>query len=346
MATLRRSYYIFRRSLTILSKDKEILIFPALSGIVTIVAFASIAFSGVASGLFTHIANRGDRSLEGNLLAYAALFVWYFVSWFIVLFFNVAVIHCAKIRLDGGDPTVADGFRAAMQHLPRIAMWALISATVGIILRVIADRTKIVGKIVAALVGGAWSIATYFIVPVMIFEKRSLRDSVKQSTSLIAKTWGESLVAAGGIGAFSMLLALAGLALPILGFFISPSVALVLLVVAVIYWIGLAVIASALSAIFRTGLYLYAAEGRTPPGFDSQYVQQAFAPKGVKDLECGGHATALRSVAESGGMAAALQICRCENNLGNSAVSTGDTPLLSRFCPHATEIQDSAAVHI
>ena len=279
-ATLRRSYLIFRQSLSILSKDKEILLFPLLSGIFTILAFGSMVFGGMTTGLFEHLAKTGDRSLQGNLLGYAMLFVWYFVSWFIVIFFNVAVIHCAKMRLDGGDPTVADGFRAATKHLPRIAMWALISASVGVILRVIAERGKLVGRIVAGLLGAGWSIATYFIVPVMIFENRSLRDSVKQSTSLIAKSWGDSLVAAGGIGAFAMLMAIPGLALPIIGMFISVTAAITLLGVMVAYWIALSVVASALSSIFRTGLYLYAAEGRTPPGYDEEYVKNAFAPKG------------------------------------------------------------------
>ncbi len=201
MSTIRRSYAIFLESLRVLSKDKEILIFPLLSGIITIIAFVTMVFAGATSGLL--------REFQGGnrVLGYVVLFVWYFVSWFIVLFFNVAVIECASIRLRGGDPTVADGFRASMQHLGRIVVWALISATIGVILRVIAERAKIVGKIISGLLGAVWSIATYFIVPVMIFEKRGIRDSVKQSTQLIAKTWGESLVAAGGIGAFIMLLA-------------------------------------------------------------------------------------------------------------------------------------------
>jgi len=272
MTTIRRSYAIFMESLRVLAKDKEILIFPLLSGIVTIIAFITMVFAGVTSGVFQHFERRDP-------LTYAVLFVWYFVSWFIVLFFNVAVIHCASIRLRGGDPTVADGFRAATQHLGRIAMWALISATVGLILRVIAERANLIGKIIVGLLGAAWSIATYFIVPVMIFEKRTLRDSVKQSTQLIAKTWGESLVAAGGIGAFIMLLAVAGLVLPIAAFFISVTAALIALAVLVIYWIALSVISAALSGIFRTALYLYATEGRTPEGFTPEYVQNAFVAK-------------------------------------------------------------------
>lgn len=280
--TFRRSYHIFRESLAVLSKDKELLIFPVLSGILTILAFGSMVFGGFITGFFARIASSDERSLEANLLGYAALFIWYFVSWFIVIFFNVAIIHCAKIRIDGGDPTVADGFRAASQHMGRIVTWALISATVGLILRVVAERGKLIGRIISSLLGAGWSIATYFIVPVMIFENRSIKDSVHQSTQLIRKTWGESLVAVGGIGAFSFLLLLPSFALPFIGLVIGLKTFAALAVVMVVYWIALAVVTSTLSAIFRTGLYLYASEGRTPPGFNPEYVQHAFAVKGAK----------------------------------------------------------------
>ena len=273
MQTIRRSYAIFVESLRVLAKDKEILIFPLLSGIVTIVAFVSMVFAGVTTGLVREFQS-GNR-----VMGYVVLFVWYFVSWFIVLFFNVAVVQCASIRLKGGDPTVADGFRASMQHIGRIIAWALVSATVGVILRMIAERSRIIGRIIAGLVGAAWSIATYFIVPVMIFEKRSLADSVKQSTNIIKKTWGESLVAAGGIGAFIMLLAVAGLVIPIVALFFSSMAALIALGVLVVYWIGLSIVSAALTGIFRTALYLYATEGRAPEGFTADYVQNAFAVK-------------------------------------------------------------------
>ena len=144
---------------------------------------------------------------------------------------------------------------------------------------IIAERAKFVGALIARFLGAAWAIATYFIVPVMIFEKRSLKDSVAQSTSLIAKTWGESLIAASGVGAFCMLLILPSLAMPVVGLFISLEAFLGGLLAMVIYWIGLAIVTSALSGIFRTVLYLYASEGRAPEGFHPDYVQNAFAPK-------------------------------------------------------------------
>jgi hypothetical protein len=280
-STIQRSYAIFRQSLSVLRQDTEILIFPVLSGIFTILAFAGIVYGGVITGFFSRLAASGDRSLEGNLLGYGALFVWYFISWFIVLFFNVGVVACARIRLEGGDPTVADGFRAAKENLGRIVLWALLSATVGLILRMIAERSKLIGVLIAKLLGAAWAIATYFIVPVMIFEKRGPKDSMTASAQLIAKTWGESLVAAAGVGIVIMLFGVAGLALPILGLFISTTAALIGLAAMVLYWIGLAIVSSALTGIYRTGLYLYATKGDATPALNG-FAQNAFAPKGGK----------------------------------------------------------------
>lgn len=278
-STIQRSYTIFRQSLSVLRQDKEILIFPLLSGIFTIIAMAGLIFGGTVTGFFQRIVESGDRSLEGNLLGYAALFVWYFVSWFIVLFFNVGVVACARIRLEGGDPTVADGFRAARENLKGILTWALISATVGLILRIVAERSKLVGQIIAKVLGAAWAITTYFVVPVMIFEKRGPRESMTSSTQLIKRTWGESLVAAAGVGIIIMLLGVGGLAFPIIGFLISPTAAVIGLGVMVLYWLVLSIISSALTGIYRTGLYLYAKEGRPLQGFGEDLARTAFAGK-------------------------------------------------------------------
>ena len=282
-STIQRSYAILRQSLSVLRQDTEILIFPVLSGIFTILAFAGIVYGGVVTGYFQRLAESGDRSFEANVLGYTLLFVWYFVNWFIVLFFNVGVVACARIRLEGGDPTVGDGFRAARENLGRIVMWALVSATVGLILRVIAERSKLVGVLIAKFLGAAWAIATYFVVPVMIFEKRGAKDSMTSSAQLIRKTWGESLVAAAGVGIVIMLFGMAGLAAPIIGIFISPTAAVIGLAAMVLYWIVLSIVSSALTGIYRTGLYLYATQGNVTPTFNT-FAASAFAPKGARGI--------------------------------------------------------------
>lgn len=275
----KRSYGIFRQSLAVLSNDKEILIFPFLSGIAMMFVFAGMIGGGWILGVFKAILDRGDTQ-SGEILGYAVLFVWYFLSWFVTLFFNVAVIHCAKIRLDGGDPTVNDGINASMSHLGSIAAWAAISATVGILARIAREKGNMILRIFASLGEFAWAVATFFIVPVMIFEQRSLVDSLKQSTSLMKSTWGEALVGKGGIGLFIFLLAIPGILPIVLGVMIGSGGAVAVgAVIAVIWWLALTCLASALNGVYRAALYVFATENRVPAGFSSEYVQKAFGPK-------------------------------------------------------------------
>lgn len=275
----RRSYGIFRESLAILAQDREILVFPLLSGIAMIFVFVGMVGGGWFLGFFQAIVERGD-SASGEVLGYAVLFVWYFLSWFVGLFFNVAVIHCAKIRLDGGDPTVADGINASLSHVGRIATWAAIAATVGLLARIAKEKGNWVLRLFASLGEIAWAVATFFIVPVMIFEERSIVDSIKESVSLMKRTWGEALVGSGGIGLFVFLLFLPGLVPIVLGFAIGNAGAVLSgFVIAVLWWIALSCVSSALGGIYKAALYVYATEKRVPEGFSQEHVTGAFRAK-------------------------------------------------------------------
>lgn len=276
----RRSYGIFRQSLAILQADKEILIFPVLSGIAMIFVFALMIGGGFFMGVFRAILESAGQGSVSEIIGYVVLFVWYFLSWFVGLFFNVAVIHCAKIRLDGGDPTVSDGISASMRHLGRIALWAAISATVGLLAQILRDKLKGLTRLFVSLGEAAWAVATFFIVPVMIFEERSVFDSIKQSVNLIKKTWGESLVGAGGIGLFIFLLAIPGIIPIVIGIAIGNGVALIAgIAIAMLWWLALACVSSALGGIYRAALYVYATEQRVAPGFSPEYVTGAFKHK-------------------------------------------------------------------
>ncbi|MGK2857360.1 MAG: DUF6159 family protein [Thermoanaerobaculia bacterium] len=276
----RRSYGIFRQSLAVLAADKEILIFPVLSGIAMIFVFALMIGGGFFMGVFRAILESSGQGSMSEILGYVVLFIWYFLSWFVGLFFNVAVIHCAKIRLDGGDPTVADGISASMRHIGRIAAWAAISATVGLIAQILRDKLRGLSWIFVWLGEAAWAVSTFFIVPVMIFEERTILDSIKQSVNLLKKSWGESLVGGGGIGLFVFLLALPGVLPIILGIAIGNGVAVIAgIAIAVLWWLILACISSALGGIYRAAIYVYATEQRVAPGYSQEYITGAFKHK-------------------------------------------------------------------
>jgi hypothetical protein len=171
---------------------------------------------------------------------------------------------CAAIRMDGGDPTVADGFKGATKNAPKIFVWAVFSATVGLIINQLENRAGFVGRIILSIVGCAWAALTYFAVPVLIFEPVSVGANVKRSATLLKQTWGEGAVGHFGIGAAFGWLSLIGIVpLGIAGYMLAngvPSVAILFCAMAVVYWLTLAVIGSALNSIFQVALYRYATQ--------------------------------------------------------------------------------------
>src|SRR5437870_1801345 len=185
---LRIGWQLTKVSLGILRKEKGLIVLPFLSLLLTGAAWLVFLIS-----IFFFTAT--PTNPFGYWLFYVGLAIVYYVTFFVSIYFNAAVMGAAMIRLNGGDPTVSDGLKVANQNLKRIAGWALVSATVGLVLRAIAERFGVIGRIVAGFAGVAWGIATYLVVPVLIFEKIGPWAAVKRSGSLLRKTWGE---AAGG----------------------------------------------------------------------------------------------------------------------------------------------------
>jgi len=275
--TFNRSMQIFKESLGVLKQDKELVLFPIISGIVMLILTASFIVPIV---LFTGIK---DGEIENNVLYYVFFFIFYLIGYFVVIFFNTGLIACVQIRLSGGDPKFSDGMQYATGNLGKIAGWALISATVGMILQMIRERAGILGRIAAGLFGMAWNLITYFVIPVMIFQNAGVIDSIKQSASLFKRTWGENVVLRFSLGFVLFLLGLVG-AVPIFLAAITGSAAVIIAVgaVVVLYWFALGIIGAALNGIFATALYNYAMTGTVPSAFSPAVIAGAFEQKTSK----------------------------------------------------------------
>jgi hypothetical protein len=178
--------------------------------------------------------------------------------------------------MNGDNPTIGDGFRAAAARLPGIIGWALVSATVGLILRILEDRSDKVGRFVAGLFGMAWTVVSFLVVPILVVENKNPITALKDSTVLLKKTWGEQLVSNFSFGLIFMLLNLPAIALVVLGAVVHNTTALVVCIgLAVIYFIALALIQSALQSIFQAALFLYARNGQVPAGFQAEALGSA-----------------------------------------------------------------------
>lgn len=281
-ARLSRSWTLVKASASVLNQDKELLVFPLVSmGALSLVvlAFALPMFGlGVLDGM---TAGQDGRVQVG---VYVVAFLFYFSQYCVIFYFNTALVGAAMIRLDGGNPTLGDGLRIATSRLGTIVGYAFISATVGVVLRAIQERVGIVGKIVVGLLGVGWAIATYLVVPVLAAQKIGPVDAIKESASLLRKTWGENLIGQAGLGfAFGLIfLGVIGFSFALLvAAFTTGSVAIIVTAgVVAILAIGMtALVQAALTGIYAAALYRYATKGEDTRGFSSETLKLAFAPK-------------------------------------------------------------------
>jgi predicted Na+-dependent transporter len=264
-----RSFRLLGASWQVLKADKELLVLPLVSFVFISIATAAVLGLAWAGGL-------GREREALTAVDYVYLFILYFVTYFIGIFFNAAVVGAATIRLRGGDPTVGDGLRMAASKTGKIAGWAAISATVGLILRSLEERFGWLGDLIVGLIGVAWSAITFFVVPVILYEPLGVIQSVKRSGSIFKQRWGETFVGQGALGLAMFLLALPVIAVTVLIGMASPVAAAI---VGGLLLAGLIAVGSALSGIYNAALYRYATEGQASGAFSPQDLNAAFRPK-------------------------------------------------------------------
>jgi len=267
MNRLARSFTLVSQSYRVLMQDRELMILPLISAFVIVGVSASFFFGfGLAARLEV---DSGTAAIP--------VFLLYVVTYAVGIFFQAAVIAGATERLRGGDPTVRSALAAASRRIGPILAWAVMAATVGMLLRAVRDRAGFVGRIAVALAGAAWSLATFFIVPVLVLEERSIGESFTRSVEVFKRTWGETFVGSVTLGlavicAWVTLVAAVGLlawaGLGVFAFVVGAAGA-----------VAIAVVFPALQGVFVASLYQFATEGRTPAGFDGRLLSEAFAPR-------------------------------------------------------------------
>ncbi|MEK7538432.1 MAG: DUF6159 family protein [Patescibacteria group bacterium] len=284
MGKFATSLAIVRQSWAILKQDKEIMLFPVVSAITTGVALCIMGLIYVFAILGVSLSDIGTLPPEQAATSawhYLVLLGYYIILCFIIYFFEACIFIIAHARMSGQDLSFMDGVRGSLHRVGAIFIWSCISATVGVLLRAIADRSELIGKIVAFLFGAAWNLLTYFSLPLIVVGNMSVAGSFKESATMIRKTWGETIIGNVGVGLVSSHLILLGFLASIGAVVLAGDVrvAIGVGVVFVLYVVILSIVFSSLSAIFKMALYEYARTGTPPQGFSPELVARAMTSK-------------------------------------------------------------------
>jgi hypothetical protein len=207
-------------------------------------------------------------------------FVFYFLNYLVIIFFNSAIVACANIRMGGGDPTVFDGLNTASSRIVKIVLWAFVSATVGMILRMIQGRSNLIGRTISGLLGIAWSVTSYLVIPVMVNENKGPFDAYIDSIDLLKKTWGEGLIGTLSFGLVFTIASLPAIIVMVAGAYLGNGLLTIALIIsAVLYLVVLSIFQSALMGIFQSALYQFARFGKVPWGFHERQLRHAIERK-------------------------------------------------------------------
>jgi hypothetical protein len=273
MSRFENSLALAKSSWQVLRDDKQLTLLPLYSLIATVVLTAALL---LPIGI---VARDGSGNYDASRpLLWILAFAGAVALSYVVVFFNAALVYAANSRFRGETMSIGDAMRAAHERAHLLLPWAVVSATVSIVLRGIESRGGIAGRLVGTIAGLAWSVVTFLVLPVLVFEGLGPLAAVKRSGHLFKQTWGENLMTNAGIGIVGMIAMLAG-AVPLVPFLlIGGAVGVIGVVLYVVWCISVMLVVSALTGIFQTALYRFAT-GAPVPGFDDAQLRNSFGPR-------------------------------------------------------------------
>ncbi len=277
---LRASFILLKETLRFFWADKEMIWIPIIAAIMQFLLIGLVVlFVIIPSGI---LMDEGTGQAL-SVVEYLTVFILYVIGAFTVASTQAAITHIVYTRAHGGNATLGDGLSVAMSHAGPLFIWACITSTVGVILRAIAERSQIMVKILTAIIGAAWSVLTYFVVPAIVIDKKGAIDSIRHSGSTFKRTWGETLVTNITLG-LAVTVIFIGLIAVLVGIVVVFNASMVVVlfasIVFVIALVIMVLMSSVLDSVLRTLLYVYANEGTMPQNFNRELLEGMLTRKG------------------------------------------------------------------
>ena len=266
--TFGDSWRLTRTAFRMIREDRALLVFPLVGGLA---AIAIVLLFALGEYLFVYpYANGSGFSSATYLLAFLVFLPAYFALAFVSTYCTAALIGAATKKLNGQYATAADGWAVARSRLGRLAGWALLSATVGLVIQLISSRVRGVGGwIIGAVGGAAWGVVTYFIVPVLLFEDLRPWPALKRSARLFVNSFGRTMFSNLALGLLIGLAVLGAFALGVVGLwllFVGPLLlGIVLIAAGLVVGIVAVLVGAAAEGVLQAALYRYATTGKIDP---------------------------------------------------------------------------------
>ena len=272
MKRLSNTWNLIKSSFRVLMDDKKMLLFPVLSGICTIAIVASFFIPAFVTGVIPFI---GDPEQMSDTALYVSVFIFYFINYFIILFFNSAAIAYAIDLMRGGSPSLGAAFKKVQSRIIPLLGWTVIASTVGLILNTIENQSDKIGRIVIAFLGLSWTVISFLVLPILIVEGKGPITSLKESVRMVKDVWAEQLL---GHFSFGLLFGLVLIPVALLSFAVMS-------LEGIFMWVGLGLLLSAgiaagilqwiLQSIFMGAVYLYVRDHKVPDSFTLSQIDSA-----------------------------------------------------------------------
>ncbi len=284
---------ITKQAWAVIKENPYMLAFPVVGALLAIVAVLIVGGAGVAAMGWSEVEQTADSTqISGGveIVGIIILIIAAYLATLITQIFMGGLVKCADEELQGRDSSFGAGLGAAFGRLPALMGWAAIETAVGWLLSAIRGNgdnniiVTILRLILAGLLAVAWSVLTFFVLPMIILRGKGPIQAIKESVGLIRQTWG--LQIAGGVrigGLIALVAILPGILLTVVGVFIAasgtPAAGVPLSAVGVIVIIAAQVLISAMRAIFSVAMLHYVEDGQGFGPFDSDQLQSAVRVK-------------------------------------------------------------------
>ena len=260
-------------SFGVLKSEKKLAAIPAVSALTCGIIAVAVGGGVVLTADFIANPAPGQDDFSLTPASWAIGIVGLFIIGLVSQIFAATLIAAANERLDGGSFTMGQAFSKATTRTPSILGWSAINSTVGLILQAIRDKAGFLGDLAAGLIGAAWNVVTWLVLPIIIIEGTGPIAAIKKSATLLKSTWGENLFAQAGICLIGFLLMLPGILIFGALSFVLPVVGIPLLF---IWIVVISCLMSALGAIYRTALYRFAVGLPNGDAFTQDELSGAF----------------------------------------------------------------------